>query len=118
MYTWTALALSLLTVSVSAAPPHLEARKGAAPVGGPASAKVTIYSSYTCAAPGTVSNDPSSEKKKHASENVSRPHPRTAVQEQQPHSRSQKLHARFQLQAFCSEEQSQQHYQPRQRLEP
>ncbi|CAD0100421.1 unnamed protein product [Aureobasidium mustum] len=39
MYTWTALALSLLAVSVSAAPPHLEARKGAAPVGGPASAK-------------------------------------------------------------------------------
>ncbi|KAH0362922.1 hypothetical protein KCU65_g7713, partial [Aureobasidium melanogenum] len=54
MYTWTALALSLLASSVSAAPPHLEARKGAAPVGGPASAKVTIYSSYTCAAPGTA----------------------------------------------------------------
>ncbi|KAG9604894.1 hypothetical protein KCU77_g775, partial [Aureobasidium melanogenum] len=53
MYTWTALALSLLAVSVTAAPPHLEARKGAAPVGGPASAKVTIYSGYTCLAPGT-----------------------------------------------------------------
>lgn len=58
MYTWTALALSLLAVSASAAPPHLEARKGAAPIGGPASAKVTIYSGYTCLAPGTVSDSP------------------------------------------------------------
>lgn len=57
MHTWTALALSLLAVSASAAPPHLEARKGAAPVGGPASAKVTIYSGYTCLAPGTVCLD-------------------------------------------------------------
>lgn len=54
MFTWKALAIPLLAVSASAAPPHLEARKGAAPVGGPASAKVTIYSGYTCLAPGTV----------------------------------------------------------------
>ena len=55
MHTTTPLALSLLAVSALAAPPHLEARKGAAPVGGPATAKVTIYSSYTCTGPGTVS---------------------------------------------------------------
>jgi hypothetical protein len=55
MHATSLLPLSLLAVSALAAPPHLEARKGAAPVGGPASAKVTIYSSYTCAGPGTVS---------------------------------------------------------------
>ncbi|KAI4732125.1 hypothetical protein E4T49_00012 [Aureobasidium sp. EXF-10728] len=52
MHVSTALGLSLLVISASAAPPHLEARKGAAPVGGPASAKVTIYSNYVCTAPG------------------------------------------------------------------
>ncbi|KAI4762105.1 hypothetical protein E4T52_05758 [Aureobasidium sp. EXF-3400] len=54
MHATSLLPLSLLAVSALAAPPHLEARKGAAPVGGPASAKVTIYSSYTCAGPGTA----------------------------------------------------------------
>ncbi|KAI4799158.1 hypothetical protein E4T44_10361 [Aureobasidium sp. EXF-8845] len=55
---WTPLVLSLLTVSATAVP-ILEARKGGgggggggtvATKGGPASAKVTIYSSYTCVA--------------------------------------------------------------------
>jgi hypothetical protein len=55
MHTYTSLLLSLFAASALAAPPHLEARKGAAPVGGPASAKVTVYSSYTCMAPNTVS---------------------------------------------------------------
>jgi hypothetical protein len=55
MHAHIPLALSLLAVSALAAPPHLEARKGAAPVGGPASAKVTIYSGYTCTAPNAVS---------------------------------------------------------------
>ena len=58
---WTPLALSLLTISATAVP-ILEARKNGggggggavATKGGPASAKVTIYSSYTCAAPNTV----------------------------------------------------------------
>ncbi|KAI4845427.1 hypothetical protein E4T44_05614 [Aureobasidium sp. EXF-8845] len=55
MHTCTPIVLSLLAASALAAPPHLEARKGgAAPVGGPASAKVTVYSSYTCAAPNTA----------------------------------------------------------------
>jgi hypothetical protein len=59
---WTPLVLSLLSISASAVP-ILEARKGgggggggatAATKGGPASAKVTIYSQYTCAAANTV----------------------------------------------------------------
>ncbi|KAI5197311.1 hypothetical protein AUEXF2481DRAFT_573164 [Aureobasidium subglaciale EXF-2481] len=55
MYTLIPLVVTLFALSASAAP-SLEARKnvGGAPTGGPASAKVTIYSSYTCAAPGTV----------------------------------------------------------------
>ncbi|KAI4745210.1 hypothetical protein E4T50_04483 [Aureobasidium sp. EXF-12298] len=58
---WTPLVLSLLSISASAVP-ILEARKGggggggatAATKGGPASAKVTIYSQYTCAAANTL----------------------------------------------------------------
>jgi hypothetical protein len=50
--------LSLLTISAVAAP-ALEARKNGgatakAAKGGPASAKVTIYDSYTCVAPNTA----------------------------------------------------------------
>jgi len=59
--TWTPLALSLLTVSATAVP-ILEARKNggatnAATKGGPASAKITVYSQYTCVAPNTVRQD-------------------------------------------------------------
>lgn len=51
---WVLLLLSILAVYVNASP-LLEARKnGGANKGGPASAKVTIYSQYTCAAPNTV----------------------------------------------------------------
>ena len=58
---WTPLALSLLTISATAVP-ILEARKNggatnAATKGGPASAKITVYSQYTCAAPNTVRQD-------------------------------------------------------------
>ncbi|KAI5270712.1 hypothetical protein E4T47_05906 [Aureobasidium subglaciale] len=55
MLAWTPLIVTLFALSASAAP-SLEVRKnvGGAPTGGPASAKVTIYSSYTCAAPSTV----------------------------------------------------------------
>ncbi|THY96949.1 hypothetical protein D6C95_00192 [Aureobasidium pullulans] len=51
---WVLLLLSILAVYVNASP-LLEARKnGGANKGGPASAKVTIYSQYTCAAPNTL----------------------------------------------------------------
>jgi len=51
---WVLLLLSILAVYVNASP-LLEARKnGGANKGGPASAKVTIYSQCTCAAPNTV----------------------------------------------------------------
>ncbi|KAI5196699.1 hypothetical protein E4T39_07680 [Aureobasidium subglaciale] len=55
MYAWTPIVISLFALSAAAAP-SLEARKnvGGASAGGPASARVTIYSSYTCAAPGTT----------------------------------------------------------------
>jgi hypothetical protein len=58
---WTPLVLSLLTISATAIP-ILEARKNGggggggavATKGGPASAKITIYSSYTCVAANAV----------------------------------------------------------------
>ncbi|KAI5195091.1 hypothetical protein E4T39_08379 [Aureobasidium subglaciale] len=51
---WTPFVLSLLAISATAAP-ALEARKnGGATKGGPASAKVTIYSKYECTASGTA----------------------------------------------------------------
>ncbi|KAK6006933.1 hypothetical protein QM012_005941 [Aureobasidium pullulans] len=60
---WTPLVVSLLTISTTAIP-ILEVRKNGgggggggggntATRGGPASAKVTLYSQYTCAAPNT-----------------------------------------------------------------
>jgi len=96
MYTTIPLALSLFAVSALAAPPHLEARKGAAPVGGPATAKVIIYSSYTCAAPGSVSS-PMTLCSGINTDSISRPRLPTAVQAQQPPSQSQKAHAQSHL---------------------
>lgn len=62
---WTPLVVSLLTIYTNAIP-ILEVRKNGGgggggggttttTRGGPASAKVTIYNSYTCLAPNTVS---------------------------------------------------------------
>lgn len=61
---WAPLVVSLLTISTTASP-VLEVRKNGgggggggntATRGGPASAKVTLYSQYTCVAPNTVSH--------------------------------------------------------------
>jgi hypothetical protein len=102
MYAQIPLALSLFAVSALAAPPHLEARKGAAPVGGPASAKVTVYSGYTCTAPNAVSLYqlclPTMTTKQATSL-----HPPTAAQAQQPPSQFPKAHARSHLLVFSSE---------------